>query len=171
MRIHREPAAYSENRLGDRLGCAGAACLSARNYLLSFFLSGFSPPRFATRSATVVLLFCCHPPPLLSTLPRGPRGLRHRHVRSPAPFILFSLCRPLALRRPRMQQLREHASCSTGNEPGPLPSTEKGISRYRRTRNAERSIARHRTFRRELIRLFGAVASAQSGTKIRMDNN
>lgn len=121
MRIHREPAAYSENRLGDRLGCAGAACLSARNYLLSFFLSGFSPPRFATRSATVVLLFCCHPPPPFSPPCRGDRADSAIVTFAPRLLLYSSPCRPLALRRPRMQQLREHASCSTGNEPGPLP--------------------------------------------------
>lgn len=120
MRIHREPAAYSENRLGDRLGCAGAACLSARNYLLSFFLSGFSPPRFATRSATVVLLFCCYPSPSLFPLPcRGDRADSAIVTFAPVPFI--PPASPLALLRPRMQQLREHASCSTGNEPPSSP--------------------------------------------------
>jgi len=89
-----------------------------------------------------------------------------------------------ALRRPR--QLREHASCSTGNErtnrPANQPAsqqpmnqptdrpidrsidrptwpTRKRASRYRRCGNAERSIAGHRTFRCELIRLFRVVGS------------
>lgn len=173
MRIHREPTAYSENRLGDRLGCAGAACLSARNYLLSFFLSGFSPPRFATRDAPFLL-----PPYTPPTLLCPARTMRTPpSSRSPRLLLYLSpssspTIHPFALRRPHMQQLREHASCSTGNESEPPSSspppssTRKGISRYRWTRNSERSIARHWTFRRELIRLLEAVAFALNGTKI-----
>jgi len=112
MRIHRESAAYSENRLGDRLGCAGAACLSARNYLLSFFLSGFSPPRFATRNATrdaPFLLPSHSPPPYLYLSPSreghadsaivtfAPAPLIPRPPPPPSPLSLFTLLRCVVL--------------------------------------------------------------------------
>lgn len=124
MRIHREPAAYSENRLGDRLGCAGAACLSARNYLLSFFLSGFSPPRFATRSATVVLLFCCHPPSPFSLFPAAETARTPPSSRSPR-FLLYP---PLHPSRCVALACSSYASCSTGNEPPSSPGKEGNIA-------------------------------------------
>lgn len=165
MRIHREPTAYSENRLGDRLSCAGAACLSARNYLLSFFLSGFSPPRFATRSAHPWCSFsAATPPPLLR-----PASTARTPPSSRSPRLLLyssSPVLPLALRRPRMQQLREHASCSTGNESGPPLRRGREYRVIVGPETSKESIAKHRTFYRELIRLFGTVASVQSSTKI-----
>lgn len=141
------------------IGCAGAARLHRLSprvitCLLSFFLDSPAsrPPPGAAASCSFSAL---------ASIVRGSEGSGRILLRGGTAIVTFALGSFLPF-IPVVRRLCEHASSSTGND-RPIDRPGRRGREYRaiaRCGNAKRSIVGHRTFRCELIRLFGAFGVA-----------